>query len=86
MSLFRVATLLVMCGIALSAVGKSATPQDSATKKARLYDSRQEGHRGQEQPRSDAPGEFQASCGARFEDWIWDGCRALPTRVAGKRI
>src|SRR5246127_3646093 len=33
MSLFRVATLLVMCGIALSAVGKSGTPQNSATKK-----------------------------------------------------
>ena len=34
MSLFRVATLLVMCGIALSAVGKSGAPQNSATKKA----------------------------------------------------
>ena len=34
MSLFRVATLLVMCGIALSAVGKSGTPQNSATKEA----------------------------------------------------
>src|SRR5438105_7444313 len=34
MSLFRVATLLVMCGIALSAVGKSVTPQNSATKEA----------------------------------------------------
>src|SRR6202046_1957658 len=33
MSLFRVAALLIMCGIALSAVGKSATPQDSAAKK-----------------------------------------------------
>ena len=33
MRLFRVATLLVMCGIALSAVGKSGTPQNSATKK-----------------------------------------------------
>jgi hypothetical protein len=32
MSLFRVAALLVMCGIALSAVGKSGTPQNSATK------------------------------------------------------
>jgi hypothetical protein len=32
MSLFRVATLLVMCGIALSAVRKSGTPQNSATK------------------------------------------------------
>ena len=32
MSLFRVAALLVMCGIALSAVGKSETPQNSATK------------------------------------------------------
>jgi hypothetical protein len=34
MRLFRVATLLVMCGIALSAVGKSGTPQNSATKEA----------------------------------------------------
>jgi predicted lipoprotein len=34
MSLFRVAALLIMCGIALSAVGKSATPQDSAAEKA----------------------------------------------------
>ena len=34
MSLFRVAALLIMCGIALSAVGKSATPQNSATKQA----------------------------------------------------
>jgi uncharacterized damage-inducible protein DinB len=34
MSLFRVAALLIMCGIALSAVGKSATPQNSAAKKA----------------------------------------------------
>jgi len=34
MSLFRVATLLVICGIALSAVGKSGTPQNSATKEA----------------------------------------------------
>ena len=32
MSLFRVTALLVMCGIALSAVGKSGTPQNSATK------------------------------------------------------
>jgi hypothetical protein len=34
MSLFRVATLLIMCGITLSAVGKSGTPQNSATKEA----------------------------------------------------
>src|SRR4029077_12881263 len=34
MSRFRVATLLVMCGIALSAVGKSGPPQNSATKEA----------------------------------------------------
>ena len=34
MSLFRVATLLVMCGITLSAVGKSGTPQNSAAKEA----------------------------------------------------
>ena len=34
MCLFRVATLLIMCGIHLSAVGKSGTPQNSATKKA----------------------------------------------------
>jgi len=34
MSLFRVAFLVVMCGTALSAVGKSGTPQNSATKKA----------------------------------------------------
>src|ERR1700687_2997715 len=34
MSLFRVATLLVMCGIALSAIGKSGAPQNPATKKA----------------------------------------------------
>jgi hypothetical protein len=33
MSLGRVATLLVMCGLALSAVGKSGTPKNSATKK-----------------------------------------------------
>jgi hypothetical protein len=32
MSLFRVAALLIMCGIVLSAVGKSGTPQNSATK------------------------------------------------------
>jgi len=32
MSLYRVAALLVMCGIALSAVGKSGAPQNSATK------------------------------------------------------
>jgi hypothetical protein len=34
MSLFRVTALLVMYGIALSAVGKSGTPQTSATKEA----------------------------------------------------
>jgi uncharacterized damage-inducible protein DinB len=34
MSLLRVAALLVMCGIALSAVGKSGTPQNSVTKEA----------------------------------------------------
>jgi uncharacterized damage-inducible protein DinB len=34
MSLFRVAALLVMCGIALSAFGKSGASQNSATKKA----------------------------------------------------
>jgi hypothetical protein len=34
MSLFRVAALLITCGIALSAVGKSATPEYSATKQA----------------------------------------------------
>ena len=34
MSLFRIAALLIMCGAAFSAVGKSATPQDSAAKKA----------------------------------------------------
>src|SRR5438132_11491207 len=34
MSLLRVAALLIMCGIALSAVGKCATPQNSAAKKA----------------------------------------------------
>ena len=34
MSLFRVAALLIMCGIALSAVGKSATPRNSAAKQA----------------------------------------------------
>jgi uncharacterized damage-inducible protein DinB len=34
MSLFRVATVLVMCGIAVSAVGKSGTSQNSATKEA----------------------------------------------------
>ena len=33
MSLFRVAAVLVTCGIALSAVGKSGAPQNSATKK-----------------------------------------------------
>jgi hypothetical protein len=31
MSLFRGAALLILCGIALSAVGKSATPQNSET-------------------------------------------------------
>src|ERR1700736_6024672 len=31
MSLLRVVAILIMCGIALSAVGKSATPQNSAT-------------------------------------------------------
>ena len=34
MSLFRAATLVLMCGIALSAVGKSGTPQNSAKKEA----------------------------------------------------
>ena len=34
MSLFRVAALLVMCGIALPPAGNSGTPQNSATKKA----------------------------------------------------
>ena len=34
MSLFRGTALLVMCGIVLSAVGKSATAQNSATKQA----------------------------------------------------
>src|ERR1700747_3870715 len=34
MSLFRVAAFLVMCGIALSAIGKSGAPQNSATKRA----------------------------------------------------
>ncbi len=34
MGLFRVAALLIMCGIALSAIGKSATPQNSATRQA----------------------------------------------------
>jgi len=34
MSLFRVAALLIMCGIALSAVGKPSAPQNSATKQA----------------------------------------------------
>ena len=38
MSLFRVAAPLILCGIALSAVGKSATPQNSATKKAAQAD------------------------------------------------
>jgi uncharacterized damage-inducible protein DinB len=32
MSLFHVGTILVMCGVAVSAVGKSGTPQSSATK------------------------------------------------------
>jgi len=31
MSLLRVLAILIMCGVALSAVGKSATPQNSAT-------------------------------------------------------
>src|SRR5579864_6918599 len=34
MSLFRVAVLLVMCGIAFSAIGMSGTQQNSAKKKA----------------------------------------------------
>jgi hypothetical protein len=34
MSLFRVAVLLIMCGLAIPAVGKSRTPQKSSTKKA----------------------------------------------------
>jgi uncharacterized damage-inducible protein DinB len=38
MTLFRVAALLIICGIALSAVGKSATPQYSAAKKSALPD------------------------------------------------
>src|SRR5437588_9234016 len=38
MSLFRVAVLLIMCGIALPAVGQSATPQNSATKQATQSD------------------------------------------------
>jgi uncharacterized damage-inducible protein DinB len=38
MSLFRVASLLIMCGIALSAVGKTGTPQNSGTKQAAQSD------------------------------------------------
>jgi hypothetical protein len=38
MSLFRVVVLLVMCGIALSAVGKSGMPQNSATKESAKRD------------------------------------------------
>ena len=38
MNLFRVAALLVVCGIALSAVGKSGTPQNSSTKATRPDD------------------------------------------------
>ena len=38
MSLIRVATFLVMCGIALTAVEKSATAQNSATKEAAYPD------------------------------------------------
>jgi uncharacterized damage-inducible protein DinB len=34
MGLFRVAAPVIMCGIALSVFGKSATPQNSATKQA----------------------------------------------------
>ena len=34
MSLLRVVAILIMCGITLSAVGKSATPQNSATNQA----------------------------------------------------
>jgi len=34
MTPFRLAALLIMCGIALSAVGKSATPQNSGAKQA----------------------------------------------------
>jgi hypothetical protein len=34
MTVFRVAVLLVMCGIALSAVRKSGAPPNSAMKKA----------------------------------------------------
>jgi uncharacterized damage-inducible protein DinB len=38
MSLFRVASLLVMCGLALSAVGESGTPQNSETKQTSKSD------------------------------------------------
>jgi uncharacterized damage-inducible protein DinB len=38
MSLFRVATVLVMCGIGVSAVGKSGTPKNSGTKEAARTD------------------------------------------------
>jgi hypothetical protein len=38
MTPFRIAALLVMCGIALSAVGKSATPQNSGAKQAAQSD------------------------------------------------
>ena len=38
MSPFRVAALPFMCGIALSAVGKSGTPQNSSTKQAAQSD------------------------------------------------
>jgi uncharacterized damage-inducible protein DinB len=38
MSLFQVAALLVMFGLALPAVGKSGTPQNSATKQATQQD------------------------------------------------
>jgi len=49
MSLFRVATLLVMCGIALSAVGKSGTPQNSATKESGPAGWHSQVHRGKRQ-------------------------------------
>ena len=38
MSLFRVATFLLVCGIALTAVGQPQTPQKSATQQAAQRD------------------------------------------------
>jgi hypothetical protein len=58
-----------MCGIALSAVGKSATPQNSATKQAAQPDDIPKSHRGKRQRHAPfAEGNFLGLAEAMPED------------------